>query len=442
MKTLPAGPCRLLFDPGFDVIDADIVWNDVDQRYQMVFKREGDRALSMAAATSLVPTGSQTTGLCQWTLVDGFGVDESGQSIEAPSQFRYIGRKTWKLGYQKYSGGYNYRIMDMDEHGQNPTNRTDMVGDVSPQHGSFVKITEREYNYLETWEQMKTKLSQVKTMYEVTADKLYKEAMDKAEATLATDGGSFEANEKAMAEALKGIEDALANGTDYRTFLLEQVKAGKATDLTPIITNADFSNNGTGWTQSSKFTNANGYVAEYWNTNFDFYQTISSLPKGEYELGVQSFFRMSDINTALAAHNAGTEQLNAILYANDNEKPVMSLYDDTITQYEQNPYSYPDNVTTANTAFNTHGLYTNTLSFKLDKETDLKIGIRKTEWNNADWCCFDNFTLRFLGSPSSVASVQNGYNEDGKWYNLQGLEVGRSHAKRGIYLHNGQKVVR
>ncbi len=223
---------------------------------------------------------------------------------------------------------------------------------------------------------------------------------------------------------------------------MEQVKAGKATDLTPIITNADFSNNGTGWTQSSKFTNANGYVAEYWNTNFDFYQTISSLPKGEYELGVQSFFRMSDINTALAAHNAGTEQLNAILYANDNEKPVMSLYDDTITLYEQSPYSYPDNVTAANTAFNTYGLYTNTLSFKLDKETDLKIGIRKTEWNNADWCCFDNFTLRFLGSPSSVVSVQNGYNEDGKWYNLQGLEVGRSHAKRGIYLHNGQKVVR
>ena len=434
---------RVLFDPGFDVIDADIVWNDVDQRYQMVFKREGDRALSMAAATTLVPSGDKTTGLCQWTLVDGFGIDEPGQSIEAPSQFRYIGRKTWKLCYQKYSGGYNYRIMDMDEHGQNPTNRTDMVGDVSPQHGSFVKITEREYNYLETWEQVKTKLSQVKTMYEVTADKLYKEAMDKAEATLGTDAGSFEANEKAMGEALQTIENALANGTDYRTFLLEQVKAGKAVDLTPLIVNADFSNGGTGWTQTpGKFTNANGYVAEYWNTNFDFYQTISSLPKGDYEMGVQSFFRMSDINTAVAAHNAGTEQLNAILYANENEKPVMSLYDDTITQYEQSPYSYPDNVTGANTAFNTYGLYTNTLRFTLAKETDLKIGIRKTEWNYSDWCCFDNFTLRFLGDPSSVVSAQRDYNEDGKWYNLQGLEVVGSNAKRGIYLHNGRKVVR
>ena len=434
---------RVLFDPGFDVIDADIVWNDVDQRYQMVFKREGDRALSMAAATTLVPSGDKTTGLCQWTLVDGFGIDEPGQSIEAPSQFRYIGRKTWKLCYQKYSGGYNYRIMDMDEHGQNPTNRTDMVGDVSPQHGSFVKITEREYNYLETWEQVKTKLSQVKTMYEVTADKLYKEAMDKAEATLATDAGSFDANEKAMAEALQTIENALANGTDYRTFLLEQVKAGKAVDLTPLIVNADFSNGGTGWTQTpGKFTNANGYVAEYWNTNFDFYQTISSLPKGDYEMGVQSFFRMSDINTAVAAHNAGTEQLNAILYANENEKPVMSLYDDTITQYEQSPYSYPNNVTGANTAFNTYGLYTNTLRFTLAKETDLKIGIRKTEWNYSDWCCFDNFTLRFLGDPSSVVSAQRDYNEDGKWYNLQGLEVVGSNAKRGIYLHNGRKVVR
>ncbi len=376
-------------------------------------------------------------------MVDGFGVDESGQSIEAPSQFRYIGRNTWKLAYQKYSGGYNYRLMDLDEHGLNPSNRMDMVGNVSPQHGSFLKLTEREYNYLETWEQVVNKLEQVKTMYNVTSDKLYKEAMDKAESAINTDGGSFEANEKAMTEALQAVENALANGTDYRTFLLEQVKAGKAVDLTQLIVNADFSNGGTGWTQSTgNFTNANGNVAEYWNTNFDFYQTISSLPKGEYELGVQSFFRMSDINTAMSAHNAGTEKLNAILYANENEKPVMSLYDDTITRYEQSPYSYPNNVTDANAAFNDYGLYANALRFTLDKESDLKFGIRKTEWNYSDWCCFDNFTLRFLGSSSSVASVKTNQKKGGKWYNLQGQEVKEHHAKRGIYLHGGQKVVR
>jgi alpha-L-arabinofuranosidase len=433
---------RLFFDPGFDVIDADIVWNDVDQRYQMVFKREGDRALSMATASFLVPTGDKTTGSCQWTMVDGFGIDEPGQSIEAPSQFRYIGRKTWRLAYQKYSGDLYYRMMDLDEHGMNPSNRTDMVGSVSPQHGSFVKLTEREYRHLETWEEVVAKLATAKQMYEITSDKQYKEATDKAETALNANGESFEANEKAMAEAKSALENALANGTDYRTFLLDQVKEGKATDLTPLITNADFSNAGTGWTQSSTFTNANGNVAEYWNTNFDFHQTINSLPKGDYEVGVQSFFRMASINTALEAHNSGTEQLNAIFYANENETPVMSLYDASITKYTQSPYNYPDNVTEANAAYNSYGLYTNTLRFTLSSDSDLTIGIRKTVWNYSDWCCFDNFTLHYLGTPASLNTLNKTTNEDGRWYNMQGQPVDVNDIGRGIYLHDGEKVVR
>ena len=149
----------VLFDPGYDVIDADIVWNEAEGQYVMVFKREGDRALSRATAPYLVPAGDKTTGACQWVRDPDFGIDESGQSIEAPSQFRYIGSKRWQLGYQKYSNGYNYRIMDLDEHGANPANRRDISGDLAPQHGSFVKLTEAEYRYLETWEQVVTPVS-------------------------------------------------------------------------------------------------------------------------------------------------------------------------------------------------------------------------------------------------------------------------------------------
>lgn len=433
---------KVFYDPGFDVIDADIVWNDIDKQYQMVFKREGDRALSMATAPYLVPTGDKTTGSCQWTLVDGFGIDEPGQSIEAPSQFRYIGRNTWRLGYQKYSGGYNYRMMDLDEHGMNPTNRKDIVGNLSPQHGSFLKLTQREYQYLKTWEQVVNKLAEVRKMYEVTSDSHYKAAITKAEKALENNGKTFEANEKAMNEALEAINDALAQGVDYRTYLLEQARAGKSVDLTPIVVNADFSQGAEGWTVGSAFTNADGKVAEYWNTNFDFSQTIESLPKGDYELGAQAFFRMASIADALEAHNGGVEQLNATLYANSNEMAVMSLYDDAVTQYTQSPYTYPDNVSQANEAFNTYGLYTNRLRFALDHDTDVTFGIRKSVWNYSDWCCFDNFTLNYLGDPTAIREVELSVARDSQWYNLKGQMVGQNPSLHGIYLHEGNKVVR
>ena len=433
---------KVFFDPGFDVVDADIVWNDIDQQYQMVFKREGDRALSMATAPYLVPAGDKTTGSCQWTLVENFGVSESGQSIEAPSQFRYIGRNTWRLGYQKYSGGYNYRMMDLDEHGLNPINRKDIVGDLKPQHGSFLKLTQREYQHLETWEKVVTKLAEMKKIYEVTSDRHYKAAISKAEKALENNGKTFEANEKAMNEALEAINDALAQGVDYRTYLLEQARAGKPTDLTPLVVNADFSEGAKGWTVSSAFTNADGKVAEYWNTNFDFSQTLESLPKGDYELGVQAFFRMASSNDALEAHNGGTEQLNATLYANGSELPVMSIYDDAVTQYTQDPYTYPDNVTQANEAFNTYGLYANKLRFALDRDTGVTFGIRKSVLNYSDWCCFDNFTLNYLGDPTGIHEKELSDTRGGQWYNLKGQILSSRPSRHGIYLHGDRKVVR
>lgn len=433
---------RVFYDPGFDVIDADIVWNDIDKQYMMVFKREGDRALSMATADYLVPTGDKTTGSCQWNLVDGFGIDEPGQSIEAPSLFRYIGNTTWKLGYEKYSNGYNYRLMDLDEHGKNPNNRMDIQGELAPQHGSFVKLTEREYRHLETWEQVVNMLPEVKRIHEVAPSDELAAAIAKAEGALNTNGATFDENEKAMKEAAAALSEAAGN-TDYRQVLLDKARRGEAVDLTALLVNADFSNGSAGWTYSPAFTAANGYVAEYWNTNFDFSQTLENMPAGMYEVGVQAFYRNGSIAAATASHNNGTEALNASVFVNGQSEKVMSLYDKSVTQYTQNPYNYPDNVTMANEAFNDKGLYRNTMSFKLDKEGNITLGIRKSIHVDNDWCCFDNFTLNYLGNETAINGVTEcAQPEDSKCYNLKGQQVDYETADSGLLIRNGKKIVK
>lgn len=79
------------------------------------------------------------------------------------------------------------------------------------------------------------------------------------------------------------------------------------------------------------------------------------MPKGEYEVSVQSFYRNGSVSDAVSAHVNGTEKSCAVLYANDSEEPIMSIYDESVTQYGLSPYTYPDNVTTANEAFNKFG---------------------------------------------------------------------------------------
>lgn len=433
----------VLFDPGYDVIDADIVWNEAEGQYVMVFKREGDRALSRATAPYLVPAGDKTTGACQWVRDPDFGIDESGQSIEAPSQFRYIGSKRWQLGYQKYSNGYNYRIMDLDEHGANPANRRDISGDLAPQHGSFVKLTEAEYRYLETWEQVVTLLDKVKPIHEVLPTDESRTAIEKAGHALADDLGSFAANAAAMQEALAALEKALEKTPNINEYLLEQARQGRPTDLTPIIANGDFSAGGTGWTTSPAFTAANGYVAEYYNTNFDFSQTLTGLPDGDYEVTVQGFYRMGGINEATAAHNGGTEELNAIFYANSVETPMLSLYDGSASgDYTMSPYNYPDNVGGADEAFNRKHLYVNTIRLSVSGGT-LKIGIRKDKHVGADWCCFDNFTLRYLGRTDAVTAIRiDGVKGTERCSSLKGMYISEIDNYHGVYIQNGQKKIK
>lgn len=422
---------KLYFDPGYDIIDADIVYNKVDGEYVMIYKTEsGEHHLKQARAKFLVPT-DQTTGTCQWQLDPNFDVYEPNKSIEAPSLFRPINSRTWKLAYVNYSGG-GYRMLDLDEHCQNPTGMTNIKGSVNPQHGSFLKLTEREYTHLETWEKVVNALDEAKKLQAVRPIDMLAETIALGEQAL-NESGTFDEEYEAMQKAYVALQKALAG---YDEYLRQLAAEGKLSDMTFLLQNPDFSQGGQGWSGTG-FTAAAQGVAEHYYKTFDFYQQLSGLPNGRYRVEVQSFYRAGGKEDASAAHKNGSETINALFYANNEEKPVCSLYDADI--YTVSPYTYPDNVTEANAAFNTHDLYHNTLECVVTDGT-LKLGIRSNQMFNYDWCCFDNFKLTYLDAETGIQGVLGDKKEGNSSpiYRLDGVKLGKK-PTQGIYILDGKK---
>ena len=436
---------RVYFSPGYDIIDADIVWNAVDQQFVMLFKCESTNGFDRATAPKLVPE-KDATGTTVWTVTTGFHVGENNQAIEGMTQWRPIGQLRWRLAYINYTGGYTYRMRYMDEHCMNvdPAGHT-ISGNLKAQHGCIMKITQAEYDLLTAWDQVVTLLPKVKAFYALKQTDQHKAAIEAAEAAL-SNSTTFAENAAAMQKALELLK---ACETDTRKYAIEEAVKNGYGDLTCMIENADFSQRDAYWSTINGFTAANGYVAEFWNKNFYMWQEITGLPNGKYEIGVQSFFRYGSRDVSFQAHQNGTEELNARLFANNNETPVMSLYDDSAAKrYGTASYiNYPDNVTQANQAFNTYDLYHNKVETTI---TDgcLVLGLYKYEWIDSDWCCFDNFTLTYLGIDTSVNAMDNG-----KWimdndqvYDLQGRRVNHplsilsSQLSKGIYINSGKKI--
>lgn len=430
---------RLYFDPGYDIIDADIVYNAVDNDYQMVYKCEKANGFNRATAPHLVPAdGDAATGTTVWTITDGFHVSDNNQTIEAPTQWREIGQTKWKLSFINYGGGYGYKTLGLDEHGLQPSAPVRIVGSNNAQHGSILKLTQPEYDYLLSWDSVKTLLPTVEGIYKTTANTSVKAVIDQANEAL-TLSTTFEENTARMTAAAKALSKVAG---EVALFLRDEANQGRATDLTPLIANADFSKGSAAWETTTSFTQANGQVAEFYNKNFDFHQTITNLPAGDYEIGVQSFFRYGNKEVAYATHADGSESLDAVFYANDVEESVMSLYNDSSSRYTFSPYTYPDNVSQANEAFNTYGLYNNIIKLTLAKAGDITLGIRKESWTASDWCCFDNFTLRYLGQATGIRNVRDIKSIDRRAYTLTGRPVDLKTGGHGVYIQDRKKIVR
>ena len=178
------------------------------------------------------------------------------------------------------------------------------------------------------------------------------------------------------------------------------------------ITNPSFeSSKNQGWTGTDP---GYGYTAdEFFNTNFDFKQTITDLREGVYALGVQSFYRAG-------GHGAdpGYQRFVANDPANKNVKLYAVVAGDSAITSVVTPFTEAgteklgvgseSEVNTANgkiyvpndmnsaEAYFLADRYHNSVFFE-SAGSDATIGIKKAQTITNDWVMFDNWSLTYYG---------------------------------------------
>lgn len=195
---------------------------------------------------------------------------------------------------------------------------------------------------------------------------------------------SFDANGPAAGSEANGQWRLIKIGTEDAT-------EEKPQDVSYLITNPDFdiirNENGNkrhlrGWEGEPT---ANNSCAERYNMNFDVYQVKTALPNGKYRVSCQGFYR------AGGGDSKDKDTKNAVLYANDNETPLMNILE------EEGNYSVkPNNMAQAQESFSA-GLYKNNSVEVTVVNGTLRFGIKKSKQIAADWTIFDTFRLEYLG---------------------------------------------
>lgn len=196
-------------------------------------------------------------------------------------------------------------------------------------------------------------------------------------------------------------------------------------DITRKIVNPSFDNGKEGWTVKEGSPKFDGTYknCEVYQGTFDIYQDITNIPDGVYELSVLAFQRVAENGVASVAHDNGTEDITAYIYANDLETPFTSPYtygmkepsggDPADYKYTLNGEEvYIPNSMKGMAAATTENpnAYTVTVPMLVEGGT-LRIGVREKRrpsnvngsWG--DWAIWDNFRLKYIGSKGDALNA-------------------------------------
>lgn len=193
-------------------------------------------------------------------------------------------------------------------------------------------------------------------------------------------------------------------------------------DITRKIVNPSFDNGKEGWTvkEGNPTFNDTYKNCEVYQNTFDIYQDITNIPDGVYELSVLAFQRVAENGVASKAHDAGTEDITAFIYANDLETPFTSPYTYGMKANSGDDYKYTLNGEEVYIPNSMKGMaaattenpnaYTVTVPMFVEGGT-LRIGVREkrrpSNVNNSwgDWAIWDNFRLKYVGSKGDALNV-------------------------------------
>ena len=270
----------------------------------------------------------------------------------------------------------------------------------------------------------------------------------------------------------KAISDVIAQIKDgWVPFVMSaatEATKDEPINVTPIIYNPNYvdpitiKNSDNGWTsmRGDTLDITPGLAfnqAEFFNTNFNHYQTIKGLTPGFYIVTVDAYYRAGDYAVAVPAQIADTLAYNTIMYATTNgttyQQPVKDIFagageaaigtGDVAVTISTGDVYIPNSMEGAETYLNS-GNYTNTITLEVGEDGIMTIGLRKDTLITNDWTIFNNWTLTYLGSgeenrPEAVNDIQAAKGAAQTIYNLAGQKVEK--VQKGIYIINGKKMV-
>ena len=176
-------------------------------------------------------------------------------------------------------------------------------------------------------------------------------------------------------------------------------------DLTFLVANASINDN-TGWSVQPAFSNS---CAEFYQTTFDFNQTLTGMPAGTYKLTAQAFQRLGNATASYNNFVAGNNNISTKLYINSYQQPVKNIASETETTSIHaedaavgDPAVYIPNTMASAAAHFAKGKYSNEVYGTLASEGDLTLGIKCDRSEGSYWSIFDNFRLYYYGVPELV----------------------------------------
>ncbi len=194
----------------------------------------------------------------------------------------------------------------------------------------------------------------------------------------------------------------------------------------PSFETADMESTSEGWTNPGNLGNddeqRSALAIEFWETNFDMFQTIKGLPAGTYKMTVDAWVRLGSNEETYKAWNEDPNATMAYAYAVDGDStvyaaPVANLMKagDNLSgsaefaPNEEEVYYMPNTLVEGRDVIEQNeGLFTTEVICKVLEDGVLTIGIKKAEKVTNSWVVLDNFRLFYLGANSSLTPSGDG----------------------------------
>ena len=302
-------------------------------------------------------------------------------------------------------------------------------------------------------EQMRQTVADALSLVKALADVPHEETVAGADAALLSVVSDVEAS-MAVSESVVELSAMVDRAKDAAAVFLRNVTPIDVTtpfDLTYMLVNPTLDETADGWTGGATVSYG---CAEFYQKTFDFSQTVKNLPVGTYAFCGQGFQRPGSSSTAYSDYKAGSNKVNAVIYAGGSSEPLAHICDGIQTrkvgkgnETALTSGRYVPNDMQSADAYFKKGIYENRVVAAVTSDDGLlKVGVKSTSMPSNYWAIFDNFRLYYYGSKSvdevtAVPAIQHSELTPNSIYDLQGRKVSEPGIRKGLYIVNGKKMI-